>query len=137
MAMQTRNQMSVESTQAVITSYFVEHDVTRLAEDAEFTIMGTGQKFQGREGVQQMLDYFYHMAFEAQAEPTNMVFAPGQAVAEAEFVGKHLAEFAGVPASGKEVRIPMCLVYDLSSDQIVRGRVYFETPAFLQQVGAM
>jgi hypothetical protein len=28
-----------------------------------------------------------------------------------------------------------CVVYDLENDQIARGRVYFEMPALLQQLG--
>jgi predicted ester cyclase len=83
-----------------------------------------------------MLHYIYHVAFEARAETRNMVFADGQAVLEADFVGKHIGEFAGVPATGKTVRVPLCVVYDLVNDRIARGRVYFEVPAFLKQVGA-
>jgi len=33
------------------------------------------------------------------------------------------------------VRVPICVVYDLENDQIKRGRVYFEMPALLQQLG--
>jgi predicted ester cyclase len=54
---------------------------------------------------------------------------------EGEFVGKHIGEFAGIPATGKDVRVPLCVVYDLENDQIKRGRIYFETPALLQQLG--
>jgi len=65
----------------------------------------------------------------------NMVFADQQAVVEGDFVGKHIGEFAGIPATGKNVRVPICVVYDLENDKIKRGRVYFEMPALLQQLG--
>jgi predicted ester cyclase len=55
-------------------------------------------------------------------------------VLEGDFVGKHIGEFAGVPATGKTVRVPLCVVYDLEGGKIMRGRVYFEVPAFLKQV---
>ncbi|HUS17184.1 MAG TPA: ester cyclase [Chloroflexia bacterium] len=128
--------MTIASTQATLTRYFEGHDVTALAHNAVFTIMGTGQQHHGREAVQGMLTYFYRVAFQADVETTNLVVAPGQAVLEAFFVGTHTGEFAGVPPTGKQVRVPLCIVYDLARDQIVRGRVYFETPVFLQQVGA-
>jgi predicted ester cyclase len=54
---------------------------------------------------------------------------------EGDFVGKHIGEFAGIPATGKDVRVPICVVYDLENDQIKRGRVYFEMPALMQQLG--
>ena len=129
--------MSVESTRQVMMKYAEsEHtDVSLMAEDVVFTITATGDEHRGREGVLQMLNYFYRIAFEAKAETTNMVFADQQAVFEADFVGKHIGEFAGIPATGKEVHVPLCVVYDLENDQIKRARVYFETPALLQQLG--
>lgn len=129
--------MSAETTRAVMTKYFnSEHsDASMLADDVVFTIMGTGQEHHGREGVLGMLNYFYHIAFDATAETKNIIFADQQAVIEGDFVGKHIGEFAGIPATQKDVRVPLCVVYDLENDQIKRGRVYFEMPALLQQLG--
>ena len=131
--------MSVESTREVMERYIsAEHgDVSDMAEDVVFTIMATGQEHSGPQEILHMLNYFYHVAFEATAETTNMILADGQCCLEAMFRGKHIGEFAGVPATGKEVNVPLCVVYDLENDQIKRGRVYFEIPAFLAQVGAM
>ena len=50
-------------------------------------------------------------------------------------VGKHVGEFAGIPATGKDVRIPLCVNYDLEDGKIKRARVYFEMPVLLQQLG--
>ena len=113
-----------------------EHsDVSVMAEDVVFTIMATGQEHKGPEGVQQMLQYFYQIAFEATAETKNFIVADGKAVLEADFIGKHIGEFAGIPATGKNVNVPLCVVYDLENDQIKRGRVYFEMPALMAQLG--
>jgi steroid delta-isomerase-like uncharacterized protein len=84
-----------------------------------------------------MLGYFYHVAFEATAEPTNIVIGEGRAFGEWEFVGTHIGEFAGVPATGRLVRVPLAVAYDLEDGQIIRARIYFEIPAFLAQVGAL
>ena len=129
--------MSVESTRKVMNQYFnSEHsDVSMMADDVVFTIMATGQEHRTPEGVLQMLNYFYHITFDATAETKNTVFADGQAVTESDFIGKHIGEFAGVPATGKDVRVPLCVVYDLENDQIKRGRVYFEMPALMAQLG--
>lgn len=131
--------MSVESTRATMERYFnSEHgDTSVLADDVVFTVMGTGQEAKGPEAVLNMLSYFYHGAFEATAEPVNMVMADGKAVGEWDFTGKHTGEFAGVPATGKVVHVPLCVSYDLENDLIKRARIYFEVPAFLAQVGAM
>ncbi len=118
--------------------YFdAEHgDVSMIAEDVIFTIMATGEEYRGHEGIMGMLTYLYHGAFAATAVPRTVLFGEQNAVLEADFVGKHIGEFAGVPATGKEVRVPLCVVYDLENDQIKRGRIYFEMPALFQQLGA-
>ncbi|GIL15980.1 MAG: hypothetical protein BroJett039_11530 [Chloroflexota bacterium] len=84
-----------------------------------------------------MLDYFYHVAFDATAETRTLLFGENNAMVEGDFVGKHIGEFAGIPATGKNVRVPICVVYDLENAQIKRGRVYFEMPALMAQLGVM
>ncbi len=129
--------MSVDSTREVVTKFLnsKHSDVSMMADDVVFTSMGTGQEHRGPEGVLQMLNYVYHVAFDADAEIKNTIFADGKAVLEADFVGKHIAEFAGIPATNKQVRVPLCVVYDIENDKIKRGRVYFEMPVLLQQLG--
>ena len=129
--------MSLESTITVMNQYFSAHhpDASMMADDVVFIILATGQEHHGVEGVKQMLQYLYKLAFDATAETKNTIFADGQALWEGDFVGKHVGEFAGIPATGKEVRVPLCVVYDLENDHIKRGRVYFEMPVLMAQLG--
>ena len=129
--------MSVDSTREVVTKYLnsKHSDVSMMADDVVFTNMASGQEHRSPDGVLQMLNYFYHVAFDATAETKNTIFADGKAVLEGDFVGKHIGEFAGIPATNKHVRVPLCVVYDLEDDLIKRGRVYFEMPVLLQQLG--
>jgi steroid delta-isomerase-like uncharacterized protein len=130
--------MSVESTREVVNRYVESNhsDLSMMADDVVFKHMATGDESHGPEAVRAMIDFIYHQAFDAHAETRNIIVDDGKAVLEADFVGKHIGEFAGVPATGKEVRVPLCVVYDLEGDRIKRGRVYFEVPAFFEQVGA-
>ena len=129
--------MSVESTREVVTRYIdsKHSDVSMMAEDVVFTHMATGDEHRGRDGVSQMLNFMYHTAFEADAETTNLIFDDGKAVLEGYFVGRHIGEFAGIPPTNKQVRVPLCVVYDLENDQIKRGRVYLEMPVLFRQLG--
>jgi steroid delta-isomerase-like uncharacterized protein len=130
--------MSIENTRAVLTRYFESQhsDVSMMASDVIFTVMATGQEHHGRDGVTQMLNYFYHVAFDATAETALVLFGESNAMIEGTFVGKHIGEFAGVPATGKQVHVPLCVVYDLQNDRITRGRIYFEMPALMAQLSA-
>lgn len=129
--------MSIEKTRNLMERYLeAEHaDTSMLADDVEFTIMATGEKQRGPQAVLQMMDYFYRIAFDATADPKNVVFADDHAIFEGDFVGKHIGEFAGIPPTSKDVRVPLCVVYDIDNNQIKRGRVYFEMPALFQQLG--
>jgi len=106
-----------------------------MAEDVVFTLMATGQEYRGREGVSQMFEYFYRDAFDARAESSKLIVPDEIAVFEGDFVGEHIGEFAGIPATNKSVRVPLCVVYNLGNDEIKRGRIYFEMPVLVQQLG--
>jgi len=128
--------MSVETTREVVSKYLDSdhNDLSMMAEDVVFKNMATGDETRGPENVKKMLNYIYHVAFDARAESKSRIYSDSNAVFEADFVGKHIGEFAGVPATNKEVRVPLCVVYDLEADKIKRARIYFEMPVFFDQV---
>lgn len=129
--------MSVESTRKVIEQYWESghSDTSMMADDVTFTVMASGDEHKTPEGVLQMLQYFYSIAFEADATADNLIITDGHAVWEGTFHGKHIGEFAGIPATGKEVRVPLCVVYDVEGEQIAGARIYFEMPALMAQLG--
>ena len=106
--------MSVERTREVMARYWdSDHkDVSMMADDVVFTHMATGDEHRGPEGVRRMLDYMYRQAFDATADIRSRICGEKQAVLEAVFVGKHTGEFAGIPATARSVRVPLCVVYD-------------------------
>jgi predicted ester cyclase len=81
-----------------------------------------------------MLNHVYHEAFDATAETRSRIYAETQAVLEADLVGTHIGTFAGIPATGRKVRVPLCVVYDLENGKISRGRVYMQVPVLLRQL---
>lgn len=129
--------MSVQRTNEIIRQYWdSQHtDISTMAGDVVFTMMATGDETRGPEAVRQMLHWFYHVAFDARAEKSNEIVSNGQAIWEGHVVGTHIGEFAGIPATGKEFRVPLCVVYDVEKDQIKRARIYFEIPSLLAQLG--
>jgi steroid delta-isomerase-like uncharacterized protein len=129
--------MSAESTRKVIQRYVdSKHtDMGVMADDVVFRNMATGDESRGPDGVRQMLQYIYHTAFDADAVNPKIIADENKAVLEATFKGKHIGEFAGIPATGKEVSVPLAVVYDLENDKIKEGRVYFEAPALFAQLG--
>lgn len=129
--------MSIENTRATMERFFnAQHgDVSMMADDVVFTLMSTGEEYHGTEAVNGMFQYLYHIAFDAAANPHMVLYGDHNAVAELDFIGRHVGEFAGIPATGKDVKVPLCVVYDLEQEKIKRARIYFESPALLKQLG--
>jgi len=53
---------------------------------------------------------------------------------KADFVGRHVAEFAGKRATGKEIRVPYSVVYELEGEQITALRIYMSMDAIMRQL---
>ncbi len=129
--------MSVESTHKVMEQYWSsEHtDNSVLADDVVFTMMATGEDTHTPEGVAGLLHYFYRVAFDAVATTDNIIIGDGKALFEGHVVGKHTGEFAGIPATGKDIKVPIAVSYEVANDKINRARIYFEIPVLMKQLG--
>lgn len=131
--------MSVEKTRETMTAYVHEllsfgNYADYLADDVVLTVMGTDQKATGRDAAKQMIDFFHQQAFKTDVQIKNSVYGDNQATAEAEFIGTHIGEFAGIAASGKEVNVPYSVAYDLEGDKIKALRLYFPMDVLIRQI---
>lgn len=129
---------TVERSLDVVTAYLVQHDMSRLADDATFVDASNGMSWTGREAIGGMLAWLYQGVFDAHVEDQRLIVgADGrQVVLEATFVGVHRGEFAGVPATGREVRVPLVVLYDMADGRITGARLHFGLGAFLAQATA-
>ena len=123
---------------AALNGYLLDHDASYLAEDATFTDVTSGMQWTGRDAIGAMLDWMYQGVFEARVEDLRLIVGAdgAAAVAELTFAGRHLGEFAGVPGTGREVRVPMVVIYELADGRIAAARIHFNVAAFLAQVTA-
>src|SRR5690606_29461879 len=135
-AQNAESAMTVERTREIMEAYAASHDSRYVTEDAVFIDMATGQRHEGREAIDHMLHYVYHVAFDAHVEDARVMIGEGTAAVEAVFVGKHIGDFAGVPATGREVRVPLAVLYDVSEEGITEGRIYLQAAVMMQQLGA-
>jgi hypothetical protein len=126
--------MSTDETRKVLEAYWQDHDPRYVAENAVFTMQPTGEEIRGRDAIAKHLAGFYHGALEARAVRTNAIFGDGQGVLEARVVGHHTGVFAGVPATGKAVDVPLCVTYDVAGGLIERARIYLLVNVLLRQI---
>jgi hypothetical protein len=65
----------------------------------------------------------------------NMVVGETGAAAEADFVGTHKGEFAGIPATQRRVNVPYSVIYDIDGDKISALRIYMPMHLLFEQLG--
>jgi ketosteroid isomerase-like protein len=125
--------MSVENTQQTMEAYF--QDLVgggpykqHFADNVVVALAGTDQGAEGPDDVQAWIDYLHREAFEAHPERKNMFCADGNATVEGDFVG--------MAATGREVRVPYSVVYDLEGEKIKALRIYMCTEVLVEQLGA-
>jgi predicted ester cyclase len=121
-------------TKRPIEAYFNTHDTNCIAEDAVFIDMSTGNETRGKQAIAGMLQYLYHIAFDAKAIPVNTIVTDNKAVYEASFEGKHIGEFAGIAPKGANVKVPLCVSYDLKNDLITKARIYMANDVLMRQL---
>jgi predicted ester cyclase len=109
---------------------------TYFTDDVVASFEGTDQRAEGRDAAGQLIRYVHEGAFDAQMELKNLLTDDGKAAIEADFVGTHTGEFAGIPATGRAVRVPYSVVYDLSGDQISALRIYFPMSLLIEQLSS-
>jgi steroid delta-isomerase-like uncharacterized protein len=132
--------MSVEATSRVVRSYldaFLAHGnfADYFTDDVTWTTVGSGDELQGRQPVRDFLIWMHTQAFDAHPKAKTLVVGDGQAALEADFIATHTGEFLGMPATGKSVQVPYCVVYDLRDSKIAALRAYIPMDLFAQQLG--
>ena len=125
---------ALELAQKNMRDFLRSHDARYVAEDAVFINKATGERIEGRNAIGETLNFFYRVAFDAHAEITNVLVLEDRALAEGLFMGKHIGEFAGIPATGKIVSVPLCVTYTLEKCLIKEARVYMMIDALMKQL---
>ena len=107
-----------------------------FTDDVVATFEGTDQRASGRDAAGQLIRYVHQGACDARPELKNLLTDDGKAAIEADFAGTPPGEFAGIPATGRDVRVPYSVLYDLRGDQISALRIYFPMSLLIEQLGS-
>jgi predicted ester cyclase len=105
-----------------------------FTDDVIASFEGTDQTAVGRDRAGRLIRFVHESAFDARAELKNLLVDEGKAAIEADFVGTHTGEFAGIQPTGRSVRVPYSVVYDLRGDKISGLRIYFPVSLLVEQL---
>jgi predicted ester cyclase len=105
-----------------------------FAPDVRWISMESGDQIVGREAVRDFIVGFHTMAFDARPEIVTVLADGSAALLEARFVGRHIGDFVGVPATGAEVDVPYCVGYTIVGGLITELRGYMPVLAIRAQL---
>src|SRR3712207_9586829 len=74
-----------------------------LSDDVVWTFMESGEEVRGRENVRDLIVALHTESFKATPELRTLVVGDGVVAIEATFNGAHVADYLGVPATGRTV----------------------------------
>jgi predicted ester cyclase len=115
-------------------AYLKTHDPKYVAEDAVYINRASGERAEGKEAIGKMLEFYYKIAFEAYPKTSSLIVTKNKAMMEGFFIGKHIGEFAGIPATGKTVTVPFCAGYTLENGLIKEARIYMLGDVLMRQL---
>lgn len=125
-----------ETTRRVLEGYWTSHDPNYVAEDAVFIMLPTGEEMHGRDTIAKHLNEFYNGSLTAHAEVVSSIFSGNRGLLEALVVGKHTGTFAGIPATGRDVRVPIAVSYEVENGLIKLARIYLLANVLIQQISS-
>jgi predicted ester cyclase len=133
--------MSLEASKRTIDSYLNAllngGDFGQFfTDDVHWTTMETGDEIQGREAVRDFIVALHRELFDAKPEVRSVAITDGLAALEADFVGVHTGEFAGIAPTGAAVRVPYCVFYDIGEDGITALRAYMPVRQLIAELQA-
>jgi predicted ester cyclase len=133
--------MSLEASKRTIDSYLNAllngGDFGQFfTDDVHWTTMETGDEIQGRDAVRDFIVALHRELFDAKPEVRSVAITDGLAALEADFVGVHTGEFAGIAPTGAAVRVPYCVFYDMDEDGITALRAYMPVRQLIAELEA-
>lgn len=100
-----------------------------------YEVLADGSVFDGAEQVDGFLSENKRAFPDFRFEPTRVSPTPDAVLVEGMFKGTHEGPWRGLPATGRRVDFPMCLIFDFDGDELVNERVYMDLSTPLRQLG--
>ncbi|HET6825236.1 MAG TPA: nuclear transport factor 2 family protein [Amnibacterium sp.] len=107
-----------------------------LVEDVTLTVAGVPGPVRGAGAVARAVLHHYAVEFDARAEVVRIVADPRGAGTELLFVGTHVGDYAGIAPTGREVRVPLSMFFDVEDGRITAIRIYYSFEQVLEQLRA-
>ena len=112
-----------------------------MADDGEILIVGTGERYVGPEGAI-TFDHMWADGFPDGRVEVMQTIAEGDRVAviyrgRGTHTGTLKSAAGEIPATGKEVTLDLCDIYEIRGGKVKSMHTYFDSGSLLTQLGLM
>ena len=124
-----------------------EHNEAEMALDLDRTLATLNEapdykinndEFSGRESVRAFYSDLFMGFPDLHLEITGRYVSDEAIIVEATLSGTHKNLFNGIPATGRRVQFPLCVIFPFDdNDRITGERAYFDNALVLRQLGAL
>ncbi len=110
--------------------------IQTLAPDCVYEIIPTGQRWEGHEGARQFYLSFLGAFPDVKFAMSDVVIGPQGVFEVTEMTGTHRGHWAGVPATGRPVRLLVVIHFpwDPETHRFAGERVYYDRAAMTEQL---
>jgi steroid delta-isomerase-like uncharacterized protein len=106
-----------------------------LGADPIYKVMATSATFKGRDQVAQFYQGLFDGVPDANFELINAFVGEEGVVEESILRGTHSGVLFGLPATGKELALPLTIVFPIIGARIMGERLYFDLVTLARQLG--
>jgi steroid delta-isomerase-like uncharacterized protein len=136
-------EMSAEQFQAHLDERSVNtHDAASVARwftvDGVQRLMASGEAATGRQQIEERMADLFRGFPDFHLQVRDLFSVADRMCAECTATGTHEDEFAGLPATGRQVELDWCLVFRFDADGlVVEENVYGDMATMLRQLGVL
>jgi steroid delta-isomerase-like uncharacterized protein len=113
----------------------IEGLLETLCDNPVYKIMATNEKYQGKEEVAHFYRTLFEGVPEAGFELINVFVGEEGVVEESILRGRHRGTLFGLEATGREIALPLTIVFPILNGEILGERLYFDLATLARQLG--
>ena len=113
----------------------IEGLLETLYSEPIYKIMATNATFKGRDQVAQFYTGLFDGVPDATFELINAFVGEEGVVEESILRGTHRGLLFGMPATGREIALPLTIVFPILNGEIMGERLYFDLATLARQLG--
>jgi steroid delta-isomerase-like uncharacterized protein len=103
---------------------------------AQYDDEAWGEHYKGASGVRSFYEQLMAALPDLEIDVQSRHVSDDAVVMEVLIRGTHLGPWRGLPATGREVEVPLCGVYTFDGDDLLAGeRIYYDRGTVLRQLG--